>query len=1037
MPQRNLTIRDEKSNIEDKTKYPIAEGQAFYATDTGTYYLDRGGQRTIVGNGLSIMADENIRVNSKTPRNQLIVSKSPSGAYVLSFVDDDGGVHELSQSFEDIQALVGRDGLDGINNYIISIYTLTDLATFDISGIERPIISGTYNFNSSNLTDITLTSGWTTNLEDLEFDDDDLELTEDNKYKIALDLEGIPHDFIFNKTDVTLVVSKAIIISRKPIYEFEDIQGDIPSRWSENLKSDSILLYFKTDDPNPDSLPARDWDSIYTYQTRDLVDITNTEEPLFNGWSLNLPEPDESNRYVFMIATTASSNKSVSLIPSSQWNEPKLFLKHTEDASFFDIVTNVPVIYKDSDSFSEEASHTPVVAGFYLFKGNNEPSTLEGELKIRYRENGDGDYIELGSGNNIIDLGETSGVQYLELEGYSGPIPVNSDILDTAIIPVVLKGLGAITLVLTNDHAGINFDKEGNPVQESVETDILVFENHKNVTNDFILSIENTSGLSSNPTIIGNKLTVNTSTLESEALFGAVLIRATRETDVLEKEFTFGVSRDGIDGLDGIGIESITQYYAINNSSSIAPTVWETTVVSPTPEDRFLWTYEIITYTEGNPVNTTERVIGIYGETGASGLGIESILEEYQISDESTNAPTGDWSGAPPTITTENPYLWNKTTITYTDSSTHISTVLIGAHGPKGDDAKYIIVEGDQAFKYEKGETTPTQEIIELTRTLFNVDPGSWYYFDGTIWQDLKEDGNLTVNHDGAIWEAKTKLTFKYESGDRSDQITIVKLFDAEDGNDAIVSFLTNETHTVPSDFDGNNPDLSDANTQMKIFEGITESMGWSFSKEDPSGISSNINSETGFLNITGMTANVGTVTITATKAGYSDVVKVFSLSKSKQGIQGEGGNDGESPILIHLTPPMNVITTEIDLTPIGGTYQELTETTITAHHGTNELTYVTVLPANGQFRIKAPSNSIQNVTLNDSDFTGDVANSNTFSPISGMSQDSGEITYSIEVKIANKSLITRTEKQLFRRNRNRTGIVFNEEEGTLTFTTE
>lgn len=44
---------------------------------------------------------------------------------------------------------------------------------------------------------------------------------------------------------------------------------------------------------------------------------------------------------------------------------------------------------------------------------------------------------------------------------------------------------------------------------------------------------------------------------------------------------------------------------------------------------------------------------------------------------------------------------------------------------------------------------------------------------------------------------------------------------------------------------------------------------------------------------ITAMTVNTGTITITASKTGFSDVVKTFTITKSRQGLQGGTGPTG------------------------------------------------------------------------------------------------------------------------------------------------
>jgi hypothetical protein len=57
------------------------------------------------------------------------------------------------------------------------------------------------------------------------------------------------------------------------------------------------------------------------------------------------------------------------------------------------------------------------------------------------------------------------------------------------------------------------------------------------------------------------------------------------------------------------------------------------------------------------------------------------------------------------------------------------------------------------------------------------------------------------------------------------------------------------------------------------------------------------------------MTVNTGTITITASKTGFSDVIKTFTVTKSKQGIQGETGAAGTNAKTVSLTAANYVIT--------------------------------------------------------------------------------------------------------------------------------
>ena len=75
----------------------------------------------------------------------------------------------------------------------------------------------------------------------------------------------------------------------------------------------------------------------------------------------------------------------------------------------------------------------------------------------------------------------------------------------------------------------------------------------------------------------------------------------------------------GDTGSTGNGIKSITEHYAVSTSNSTVPTSWSSTVPTMTESDKYLWNYETITYTNGTTVDTTKRVIGVYGNKGATG----------------------------------------------------------------------------------------------------------------------------------------------------------------------------------------------------------------------------------------------------------------------------------------------------------------------------------------------------------------------------------------------------------------------------------
>ena len=129
----------------------------------------------------------------------------------------------------------------------------------------------------------------------------------------------------------------------------------------------------------------------------------------------------------------------------------------------------------------------------------------------------------------------------------------------------------------------------------------------------------------------------------------------------------------GENGTDGKGISSIVEYYAVNNSSTTAPTSFGTTIPTISATNRFLWNYEVINFTDGSKKTTDKRIIGVYGETGKTGRGISSIVEQYYLSTSKISQTDGSWVDSPPTWV-KGKYMWTRSKITYSDNSTVYTT---------------------------------------------------------------------------------------------------------------------------------------------------------------------------------------------------------------------------------------------------------------------------------------------------------------------------------------------------------------------------
>ena len=175
----------------------------------------------------------------------------------------------------------------------------------------------------------------------------------------------------------------------------------------------------------------------------------------------------------------------------------------------------------------------------------------------------------------------------------------------------------------------------------------------------------------------------------------------------------------GDTGEDGRGIKSTEITYVSSTSgTSIPQSGWKTSIPSVSAGS-YLWTQTIITYTDGS--NSKVYSVAKMGNTGATGpkgdkgengLGIASSSVGYQAWSNGTSIPSGDWSPSVPKATADKPYIWSRTTITYTDGSKKYSYavgatpegITVGGRnlllGSKNLDYEKIVARGKTENRY-------------------------------------------------------------------------------------------------------------------------------------------------------------------------------------------------------------------------------------------------------------------------------------------------------------------------------------------------
>lgn len=236
--------------------------------------------------------------------------------------------------------------------------------------------------------------------------------------------------------------------------------------------------------------------------------------------------------------------------------------------------------------------------------------------------------------------------------------------------------------------------------------------------------------------------------------------------------------------------------------------------------------------------------------------------------------------------------------------------IRINASGPSLSDLSGLadsisIASSADYFKVSAaGASTP--ETITLTANLNGSVTGfvSWSASAGYS-GSLPPGGTtntLTIDSDDIAGDAATFTATIISGGDEyTDSFTLAKL---RDGSDAYTALLTNEAHTVPADPAGLVTSFSGAGGEMRIYRGaarLTSGVSYAIAPSgNPASLTASIGAS-GAFSVTGAglwaaSSLTATLTLRATVTATGETFdKVFTITKSRQGDDGDDGNPGES----------------------------------------------------------------------------------------------------------------------------------------------
>ena len=244
-------------------------------------------------------------------------------------------------------------------------------------------------------------------------------------------------------------------------------------------------------------------------------------------------------------------------------------------------------------------------------------------------------------------------------------------------------------------------------------------------------------------------------------------------------------------------IVSVINYYLATNASSgvtTSTTGWETDVSNAilSKDAPYLWNYEKVEYTYGNPDISDPTIIGNYskdGENGNPGRGIVSITEYYLINN-SANTPTfeinnsngtptsNEWQNTIQISTDEKPYLWNAEVIKYTSSPIYKAKkpALIGYRG--------VGIESATVYYLRNKGDTPTKPSSDSDATA-----KGW----STSFEDVNKDNKF-------LWSC-TVTAFTDGVTVKVSEPAIIARY-TQDGADAVFGIVEAQGKTIFSDQD-------------------------------------------------------------------------------------------------------------------------------------------------------------------------------------------------------------------------------------------
>ena len=285
--------------------------------------------------------------------------------------------------------------------------------------------------------------------------------------------------------------------------------------------------------------------------------------------------------------------------------------------------------------------------------------------------------------------------------------------------------------------------------------------------------------------------------------------------------------------------------------------------------------------------------------------------------------------------------------------------------------AKTCIISGDTVFKYNTSGTLISDSIITLTAKTNNTSIQQWQYKDiNGDWTQVTGSGTgetLVINASDNYLFVNDVATIQVITDDINvyDIHCITKLRDGAPGDKAVTAVLTNENQMIPCNSSGTpvSGAFNGATSQIIIYNGgVDDTANWTIASTatDVTITRSTTTKENDTVTVSGLSALTGKVTFTCTRAGYDDIIKVFSLIKVT------AGANGTTPTIYSLECDSIAVN---KTTPSDSSAVTYTPSSI-AIKGYSQTGNNARAAYSGRFKITSGSTTIYTSTANESSYT-------------------------------------------------------------------